>query len=117
MLRASAKEQNVPVNLRAVADRNIDSGVDHGELLLAFADAVTGSDHDAIGNARAKLRETMGNGALVQASAIAANFSMNDRAANAMGIPMESMFLTDTVEFREELGINAFPSARNTPDR
>lgn len=117
MLRASAKEHNVALNLQAVADPTLDSGVEHGALLLGFADAVCGADESKIDEARTKLLEAMGPAALVQAAAIAGNFSMNDRAANAMGIPMEGMFLTDTGEFRKNLGIDDFPSARNTPDR
>ena len=117
MLRASAAKNNIPVNLLAVTDPAVDSCIVHGEVLLAYADAVTGADRSALAPAIAALREAMGDGALVQAAAIAANFSMNDRAANAMGIPMEGMFLVDSQQYRTELGLNDFPSARNTPER
>ena len=115
MLRASAESHNIAINLSAVTNSKLSSGLEHGDILLAFADAVTGSNQAEMETTRAELRERMGEGALVQASAIAANFSMNDRAANAIGIPMESFFLADSVEFRALLGINDFPSARNTP--
>lgn len=117
MLRASAAAKNVAVNLSAVTNSSLDSGVEHGDVLLAFADAVTGPDHAAMEKARAGLLQRMGPRALVEAAAIAANFSMNDRAANAMGIPMESMFLNDSADYRRELGIDSFPSASNTPGR
>jgi hypothetical protein len=117
MLRASAAANKVPVNLAAVTNPLLDSGIEHGEVLLAFADAVTGAGHGAMEAARTRLLERMGSGALVQAAAIAANFTMNDCAANAIGIPMESPFLADSVAFRRELGIDDFPSARNTPRR
>jgi len=117
MLRASSDANNVPVNLAAVTNSSLDSGIENGDVLLAFADAVTGPDHAAMDSARGGLLETMGPGALVQAAAIAATFSMNDRAANAIGIPMESLFLDDSVGFRKELGIDDFPSALNTLGR
>ena len=114
MLRASAAANDIPANLMAVADPRVDSGIDHGHLLLAYADAVTGTDFDAVAPAIAALRDRMGAGALVQAAAIAANFSMNDRAANAIGIRMEGFFLADSGDYRAALGIDRYPSARNT---
>jgi hypothetical protein len=117
MLRASAAANNIAVDLLAVADPSVDSGMEHGGQLLAYADAVTGNDFNAVGPAIAALRDAMGAGALVQAAAIAANFSMNDRAANAIGIQMEGFFLADSGDYRAALGINDYPSARNTPGR
>ena len=114
MLRASAKKNSIPVNLRAMTDRSQDLGMENGAVLLNFADACVGDDVSALHQARAELVNKMGSGALVQAAAIAANFSMNDTAANAIGIPIESMFLGDSEDYRAELGINDYPSARNT---
>lgn len=114
MLRASAAANNIPINLMAVADPATDSGIAHGDVLLAYADAVTGADYTALAPAITALRGAMGDGALVQAAAIAANFSMNDRAANAIGIPLEGFFLADSGDYRAALGINNYPSARNT---
>ena len=114
MLRASAKQNNIPLNLLAMTDRTQNLGMENGEVLLNFADACLGPDIHALNEARADLVAKMGSGALVQAAAIAGNFSMNDAAANAIGIPMESMFLGDSEDYRGALGINDFPSAKNT---
>lgn len=105
------------IDLRAVTISNIQSGVPHGTELLAYADTIVGSDPTALTQARLALLSAMGPRALVQAAAIAANFSMNDRAANATGITLESIFVRDSAEFRRELGIDGFPSARNTLKR
>ena len=86
-------------------------------MLLKFVDAVCGNDNLAVGPARAALLARMGPAALVEAAAIAANFSTNDRVANAIGIPLEGVFLNGSESYRKELGIDAYPSARNTPDR
>ena len=114
MLRASAKENNLAVNLKAMTDRSLELGLENGAVLLAFADACVGNDPMELSDARKALLDKMGPGALVQAAAIAGNFSMNDAAANAIGIPMESVFLGDSEDYRADLGINEFPSARNT---
>ncbi len=113
MLRASAAQQNFEVDLRAVTNPLISSKLPHGEELIAFADAVLGTDEDELAATRRALHDAMGAAALVQVAAIAGNFSMNDRAANAIGIVMESMFFADSAAFRSELGIDRFPSARN----
>ena len=56
----------------------------------------------------------MGKDALVSASTTAAVFSLVDRAANGIGIKLEPVILKPSEDFREEFGINQFPSAANT---
>ena len=56
----------------------------------------------------------MGPAAVVAASIIAADFSLVYRAENAIGISVDAMVLQPSVDFREELGINRFPSVDNT---
>ncbi|HMB74276.1 MAG TPA: alkylhydroperoxidase-related (seleno)protein, partial [Gammaproteobacteria bacterium] len=48
------------------------------------------------------------------ASAIAGNFSKNDRIANAIGIPVDPGDLKPTKEIRAQLGLNDYKSAINT---
>ena len=117
MLRESAKTNNVAVDLRVVTNPTLESGIAHGAALLAFADAVTGTDVAALRRAREAIIEELGAGVLVEVAGIAANFSMNDRAANATGIPMDGLFFDTSADYRRELGINNFPSARNSLDR
>lgn len=114
MLRASAEASGLEIELRAISDPKLESGIPQGTELLAFADAVTGNDPDGLNRARARLVQVCGPGALVQAAAIAANFSMNDRAANAIGIVLEGMFVRGSEDYRSALGIDRYPSARNT---
>jgi hypothetical protein len=114
MLRASVEHAGGRVDLRALVDRSVDSGVAHGGALLTFADAATGTDPVALKSARADLQRALSPGALVQAAAIVANFAMNDRAANALGIVLEAMFVRGSADFRQTLGIDRYPSARNT---
>jgi hypothetical protein len=92
----------------------LDSGVPGGELLLAFSDAVIGTDRAVLDAARTALAEGLGPAAVPAASAIAANFSKNDRIANGAGIPVDDMVMKATVDIREQLGLNDYRSAVNT---
>jgi len=56
----------------------------------------------------------MGPVALVSAATTAAAFSLVDRAANGIGIDVEPMVLEPSADFREQFGLNNFPSAANT---
>ena len=89
-------------------------GVPGGALLLAFADAIIGTDRAALDAARSALAEGLGPAAVPAAAAIAANFSKNDRIANGAGIPVDDMVLKVTGDIREQLGLNDYRSAFNT---
>jgi len=67
-----------------------------------------------LNSVRQALRAAMGPDAVVSASIIAGVFSLVDRAANGIGIFVEPMVLEPSVDFREQFGINQFPSAANT---
>ena len=92
----------------------LDIGVPGGALLLAFADAIVGTDPDALEAARTALADALGPAAVSAAASIAANFSKNDRLANGLGIPVDAMVLKGTEELREQLGLNSYRSAVNT---
>ena len=81
---------------------------------MAFTSALAGGDEAALDSARSQLRNLMGAPAVVTASLIAANFSMLDRAANGVGIDVDSMIVKPTADFRSDLGINEYTSAANT---
>lgn len=85
-----------------------------GRELLAFADAVLGSDRAALDRARQAVADAVGPGAVAAAAAIAATFTKNDRIANACGIPSELRMLRNSKDIRAELGINSFRSSANT---
>lgn len=102
------------INPEALVRPAQDSGVPGGELLLAYADAIIGSDLGALNDARDALAAGLGSAAVSGAAAIAANFSKNDRIANGLGIPVDDMVLKGTADLRERLGLNDFRSAVNT---
>ena len=92
----------------------MDIGVPGGDLLLAFSDAVIGADRVALDSARSALAEGLSPAAVSGASAVAANFSKNDRIANGLGIPIDPMVFKGTEDLREQLGLNDYRSAENT---
>jgi hypothetical protein len=102
------------VNPEALVRPELDIGVPHGDLLLVFAEAIIGTDRAALDAARDALIKALGPEAISGASAIAGNFTKNDRVANGLGIPVDPPVLKGTEELREQLGINAYKSAENT---
>ena len=95
-------------------DPDQDIGVPGGAELLAFAEAVISADAQALDKARNALSQTLGPNAISAASAIAANFTKNDRIANGCGIPVDPIALKASVDIRDQLGINDYRSAINT---
>ncbi len=85
-----------------------------GELLLAFADAVIGTDPAALDAARGALAEKLSPAAVSAAAAVAANFTKNDRIANGLGIPIDAIAMAGHEDLREQLGLNDYRSAVNT---
>ena len=92
------------------------SGVAHAETLLAFADAVVGSDDDAaLARARAEVVRVLGPAALVDAAAVASNFERMVRVADATGTPLDPPMVLLTEPIRRELDLDRFAAAANTP--
>lgn len=113
-LRECGQLNNRDYNIEAVVRPELDIGVEGGDELLAFADAILGKDVNALNETRNALSRRLGPAAVSAASIIAADFSKNDRIANGLGIPLESDSLAPSAEFREQLGINDYRSAANT---
>ena len=117
MLRASVEAGGDSVDLRAVMG-GVDSGanrVPNGDALIAFAEAVVSGHDDAIARARRELVERVGPEAFVDACGVVANFERMVRIADSTGIPLDAPVAAVTVDIREQLGIDEFGSARNTP--
>lgn len=82
--------------------------------MLEFAEAVIGSDYVRLDAARKALEKKLSRATVTGASAIAGNFSKNDRIADALGIPIDANDLPPTKAMRAQLGLNDFKSAANT---
>ncbi len=112
LLRASGKHTGDNYDLSAVlGESGEDSGILHADALIRLAETAIGYDDAATAAAREAAVERMGEAALVDAVAIAANFNAIDRVADAIGIPLEEEKAAISADFRSELGIDNFGRA------
>jgi len=113
MLRASIEYQGKKGDLRAVTEgtKAADSGVTHGDELVAFAEAAVGSDPAALATARDALRATAGPAALVDAAGVVGNFQRMVRIADSTGIPLDAPVAALSEDFREDIGLDDFATA------
>ena len=88
-----------------------DPGVEHGRLILEFAEAVLGGDDAALSRARAELMTALGPRGLVDAAAVVGLFNAIDRVADATGIPLEAEKAAASADFRAALGLDRFAVA------
>ncbi len=90
MLRASAKKsRGNRVDLRPITTGSGDTGVAHGREIIAFTDAVILGDPDEFPRARAELETAAGADVVDRAAMVAGNFSMMNRALDAIGAPID----------------------------
>lgn len=117
-LRASGEHSGENLNLQTVTGGAAegDSGVPHGDLLIEFAEAVIGENDERLRRARAAVVAAMGEAALVDAAAVAANFNAIDRIADATGTPLDKQTAAETEELRQRLGIDDFGKISATHD-
>lgn len=115
MLRASVEIQGQQVDVSAVSDRDATSGVPHGEVLTAFADAAVRRDDDLPAK-REAVHEAVGDAGLIDACGIVANFQRMVRIADSTGIPLDAPAEMMSADLRGDIGVESFPSASNTPD-
>jgi hypothetical protein len=112
LLRESSKAKGEAYDLGLLTGAKGDGNIPYGALLVAYAEAVLGSDDQLLAEVRASIRAQMGDAALVDAAAIVATFNAIDRVADATGIPIEDAKAASTADFRATLGINAFAEQR-----
>ena len=118
VLRGSAESLEGALDLTAIVDQEKALGIAGDATLLRFADAVIGNDMAALDAARTNLIENLGEDALIGAAAVIANFSRNDRIANACGIPLEPDFVNQGMDIVDSLDLRRFYSAQNSlPDK
>ena len=91
----------------ALAGDGHNSGVPDGSVLLAFADAVLGSDDGVLNDMRTNLVTEMGKAALVDAAATVASYNSIVKVADATGIPLDAETADMTADIRAELGITS----------
>ena len=89
MLRASIPETGHPLDPRPIVSGAGCTGVPGGAELIAFTDAVVLGDVDEYDAARATLAAVVGRAGADRAAMVAGNFSMMNRALDAIGAPVD----------------------------
>ena len=98
--------RNDEVDLRALVDGSVDSGIPHGDVLGAFAAAVVDyRDTARLAAARRALSDAMGPAAMVDAAGVASNFERMVRIADATGIELGEQLESASAQVRAELGV------------
>jgi alcohol dehydrogenase class IV len=112
LLRASGATRDKTYDLAvATGAAGGDVGVPHGDLLIAFAEAVLGEDDAALAQARAVLAAALGPAALADAAGVVGLFNAIDRVADATGIPLEAEKAQASADFRAALALDRFAVA------
>jgi hypothetical protein len=98
------------VDLTAIIDHEAaaSSGVEHGQLLIAFAEAMVGEDDDALTHVRYAVIEALSPEAMVDAAGVASNFERMVRIADATGIPLDARMEALSHEVRHTLHLERF---------
>ena len=91
------------------------SGVPHGDALVRLVDATVGRDDEALADARRAVVVGLGPARLVDAAAIIGTFAMQNRVADATGLPLDAPIELATRGLRAELGADRFGAADRTP--
>ena len=115
LLRASSEKAGAPAQLAGAIGQGA-GGVAHGAELTRFGEAVTRGSDD-VDAARAALIDAVGPDGFVEAASIVGICNGLVRTADATGIPLDDGTRATSVDFRAELGLNAYAGAANTQER
>ncbi len=113
MLRASSDATGSDYQLDAIAQGKDagDGNIPNGALLVELCDAVQSGDEASMAPLRARVAETMGEDALVDTCAVIGNFQRMVRIADGTGIPLDDLMLSQSSDFRGDLGVEQFAGA------
>lgn len=87
--------------------------IEHAVVLVRFAEAITRVSEDK-DDARAALRDALGDIGVIESSGVVGIFNGLVRTADFSGIPLDEGTLHASADFRERLGLNDFTGAANT---
>jgi len=107
MLRASSTQKGGDADIAIITDdAGGDGGIEHGRLIIDLVDAVMDDTADPR-PARERLELAAGKDAVVETGAVIAMFNLNDRIADATGVPLDELGLEIRLKVGEKLGLEA----------
>jgi hypothetical protein len=92
-----------------VIDSTADSGVPHGRTLIAFVEAVLGSDEARLERARAAVLAAVGPAGLVDAAGAVASFNAVVKVADGSGLQVDDSRQETAARIRAELRLGFGP--------
>ena len=113
LLRASSKATEKTISLSCAIGEPIATDIEHGELLLKFTESANNHSPNLL-NLTEEIISSMGESAFIKASSIVAIFNGLVRSADAIGIPLDEVTMSSTIEEREELGLNNYQGFNNS---
>jgi len=117
MLRVSNESADEAISLNNIVEHARSDEQSPAEYaLLAFTNAVFDGGTEKLAAARQLLVATLGEAAMVDAAAVIGNFYRMVRIADGTGIPLDEPMASMSSDIRDELGINNFSQAGNTPE-
>lgn len=84
------------------------SGVEHGALLIAFAEAMVGDDNATLTHVRHAVIEGLSPAAMIDAAGVASNFERMVRIADSTGIQLDERMAVLSQEVRDALHLERF---------
>ena len=115
LLRASGERRGNKLNIGAIAKHDgRGSGVPHGDALVALVNAALGDDASALAAARQEVVDALGMAALADSAATIATFTIQNRVANATGLPLDPVVEMASRTLRSDLGVESFGTASHT---
>ena len=108
MLSSSAIAYGYELNVAAVGDPDLPTGVPGGTQLLRLVDAVISGDVEGIQRMQMAITDNLGPEALVDAASVFGNFEMMNRVAEGSGIPVAPQAVERLRSTIEALGIGDF---------
>jgi hypothetical protein len=108
MLSSSSIAYGYDLNLTAIGDPELPTGIPGGTELLKLVDAVIAGEFDNIRSAQAAVIDALNPESLVDAASVFGNFEMMNRVAEGTGIPMPAQAVERMTSEIEALGIGDF---------
>lgn len=108
MLSSSAVAFNYNLNIAAIGDPSVSTGVPGGGELLEFVDAVIAGSPDEIVEAQTAIVEGLGAASLVDAAGVFGNFEMMNRVAEGSGISISVQATERLKDTIDQLGMISF---------
>ena len=112
LLRASGQQIDHVYDIGAIRDTTLDSGVEHGTVILQLTDALIDNRLDDLETLRTNAFRVMSKQTTIDALTVASAFNGITRVADATGIHLDSNTENSTEDIRDMLDINRFAALK-----